>query len=125
GRRVTPNGTWWWAAVPIAAGVVPVVGALLLTGLVPLKGIALVPVAGILIGGALTATVLGGRRALDELGTRHGGGGAGGGVGLAGGGARPGGGPPPAGGAPLPGLDPTPAVGGGGPPVGRGHGRNP
>jgi putative ABC transport system permease protein len=72
GRRVTPNGTWWWAAVPIAAGVVPVVGALLLTGLVPLKGIALVPVAGILIGGALTATVLGGRRALDELGTRHG-----------------------------------------------------
>ncbi|MFG3493918.1 ABC transporter permease [Streptomyces sp. NPDC047928] len=72
GRRVTPNGTWWWAAAPIAAGVVPVVGALLLTGLVPLKGIALVPVGGILIGGALTATVLGGRRALDELAVRHG-----------------------------------------------------
>lgn len=32
----------------------------------------LVPVTGILIGGALTATVLGGRRALDELETRHG-----------------------------------------------------
>ncbi|OKK08129.1 ABC transporter permease [Streptomyces sp. CB03234] len=72
GRRITSNGTWWWAAVPIAAGVVPVVGALLLTGLVPLKGIALIPVTGILIGGALTATVLGGRRALDELDTRHG-----------------------------------------------------
>ncbi|ORT60457.1 ABC transporter permease [Streptomyces sp. CB03238] len=72
GRRITPNGTWWWAAVPIAAGVVPVVGALLLTGLVPLKGIALIPVTGILIGGALTATVLGGRRALEELDTRHG-----------------------------------------------------
>ncbi|MEU7277455.1 ABC transporter permease [Streptomyces sp. NPDC045431] len=72
GRRVTPNGTWWWAAVPIAAGVVPVVAALLLTGLVPVKGIALIPVTGILIGGALTATVLGGRRALDELATRHG-----------------------------------------------------
>ncbi|GAA3489698.1 MULTISPECIES: ABC transporter permease [Streptomyces] len=72
GRRITPNGTWWWAAVPIAAGVAPVVLALLLTGLVPPTGIALIPVTGILIGGALTATVLGGRRALDELTTRRG-----------------------------------------------------
>lgn len=72
GRRITRNRTWWWAAVPIGAGVVPVVGALLLTGLLPLRGIAVVPVTGILIGGALTATVLGGRRALDELGTRYG-----------------------------------------------------
>ncbi|AVZ72742.1 ABC transporter permease [Streptomyces lunaelactis] len=72
GRRITGNRTWWWAWLPIAAGVVPVVAALLLTGLVPLKGIALIPVTGILIGGALTATVLGGRRALDELGLRRG-----------------------------------------------------
>ncbi|WP_267244316.1 ABC transporter permease [Streptomyces sp. PR69] len=71
GRRITPNRTWRWAALPIAASVVPVV-ALLLTGLVPLKGIALIPVTGILIGGALTATVLGGRRALDELEARRG-----------------------------------------------------
>ncbi|AZK93894.1 MULTISPECIES: ABC transporter permease [Streptomyces] len=72
GRRITRNGTWWWVALPIGAGVFPVVGALLLTGLVPLKGIALVPVTGILIGGALTATVLAGRRALDELRQRNG-----------------------------------------------------
>ncbi|AWI28339.1 ABC transporter permease [Streptomyces tirandamycinicus] len=72
GRRVTPNGTWWLTALPIGAGVVPVVAALLLTGLVPVKGIALIPVTGILIGGGLTATVLAGRRALDELTTRHG-----------------------------------------------------
>ncbi|GHF34358.1 ABC transporter permease [Streptomyces mashuensis] len=72
GRRVTDNRTWWWAAAPVAAGVLPVVAALLLTGLVPLKGVALIPVTGILIGGALTATVLAGRRALDELRTRHG-----------------------------------------------------
>ncbi|GGY24830.1 hypothetical protein GCM10010326_18160 [Streptomyces xanthochromogenes] len=72
GRRMTANATWWWAAAPIAAGVAPVVAALLLTGLVPLKGIALIPVTGILIGGALTATVLGGRRALDELTARRG-----------------------------------------------------
>ncbi|MEU0836651.1 ABC transporter permease [Streptomyces sp. NPDC056231] len=72
GRRITGNRTWWWAAVPIAAGVTPVVALLLLTGLLPVRGIALIPVAGILIGGALTATVLGGRRALDELTTRRG-----------------------------------------------------
>ncbi|WP_245796065.1 ABC transporter permease [Actinacidiphila alni] len=72
GRRVTRNGTWWWAAVPIAAGALPVVVLLVLTGLVPVDGIALIPVAGILIGGALTATVLGGRRALEELRLRAG-----------------------------------------------------
>ncbi|WP_197359924.1 ABC transporter permease, partial [Streptomyces clavuligerus] len=63
---------WWWAGVPIAAGVLPVLAVVLLTGIVPPTGIALVPVAGIFIGGALTATVLAGRRALDELRTRHG-----------------------------------------------------
>ncbi|MGW1107774.1 ABC transporter permease [Streptomyces sp. NPDC002540] len=72
GRRVTRNRTWWWAALPIGAGVAPVIALLLSTGLVPVRGIALIPVTGILIGGALTATVLGGRRALDELTTRRG-----------------------------------------------------
>ncbi|WP_023588918.1 ABC transporter permease [Streptomyces thermolilacinus] len=72
GRRLTSGRTWWWAAAPIGAAVLPVVAALVLTGLVPVRGIALIPVTGILIGGALTATVLGGRRALDELATRHG-----------------------------------------------------
>lgn len=72
GRRVTRNGTWWWAAVPVGAGALPVVVLLVLTGLVPVDGIALIPVAGILIGGALTATVLGGRRALEELALRAG-----------------------------------------------------
>jgi putative ABC transport system permease protein len=72
GRRLTSDGTWWRTAAPIAAGVVPVFAALLLTGLVPLKSIALIPVTGILIGGAMTATVLAGRRALDELHQRYG-----------------------------------------------------
>lgn len=49
-----------------------VVLGLLLSGLVPLRGIAIVPVAGILIGGAMTATSLAGRRALDELTGRRG-----------------------------------------------------
>jgi putative ABC transport system permease protein len=72
GRRITRDPSWRWAAVPIAAGALPVVVLLVITGLVPVDGVALVPVAGILIGGALTATVLGGRRALEELRTRHG-----------------------------------------------------
>ncbi|WP_327174477.1 ABC transporter permease [Streptomyces sp. NBC_01335] len=72
GRRITGNRTWWLTCVPIAAGVAPVVGSLLLTGLVPLKGIALIAVTGILIGGALTVTVQAGRRALDELEQRRG-----------------------------------------------------
>ncbi|WP_233515072.1 ABC transporter permease [Marinitenerispora sediminis] len=42
------------------------------TGLVPATGLALIPVAGILIGGALTATSLAGRRAVEELRTRRG-----------------------------------------------------
>ncbi|MFB7508261.1 ABC transporter permease, partial [Streptomyces broussonetiae] len=43
GRRITGNHTWWWTAAPIAVGVIPVVVALLATGLVPLKGVALIP----------------------------------------------------------------------------------
>ncbi|UGY91163.1 ABC transporter permease [Streptomyces gobiensis] len=72
GRRITGNRTWWWATAPIAAGVLPVIATLVLTGLVPVEGIALIPIAGILIGGALTATVLAGRRALAELHGRRG-----------------------------------------------------
>ncbi|WP_371933756.1 ABC transporter permease [Streptomyces castrisilvae] len=72
GRRITSNGTWWWAALPIAAGVLPAVLLLLATGLLPPRGITLIPVTGILIGGALTATVLAGRQSLAALEQRHG-----------------------------------------------------
>ncbi|MFC8716985.1 ABC transporter permease [Kitasatospora sp. NPDC057198] len=72
GRGSTGRWEWAWAAVPIAAGVLPVLLLLAATGLLPAKGITVIPVAGILIGGALTATSLAGRRALDELRVRHG-----------------------------------------------------
>jgi putative ABC transport system permease protein len=72
GRRMTRDRSGWWAAVPVGLGTTPVVLGLLLGGLVPLKGIVLVPIAGILIGGAMTATALAGRRALDELTRRRG-----------------------------------------------------
>lgn len=72
GRRITHNRTWRRAAVPIAAGGTAVAATLPLTGLVRVDDIALTPVSGILIGGALTGTVLAGRRALDELTARRG-----------------------------------------------------
>ncbi|MFF7457396.1 ABC transporter permease [Kitasatospora sp. NPDC008115] len=74
GRRMVPapGRGWPWAAVPIGAGVLPVLVLLLGSGLLPPKGLSVIPVAGILIGGALTATSLSGRRAMDELRQRHG-----------------------------------------------------
>lgn len=60
------------AALAIAGGVAPILALLLGTGLVPVAPVAVVPVAGILIGGAMTATSLAGRRAVEELRTRRG-----------------------------------------------------
>ena len=72
GRRLTRQGAWWLAAAPVVLGAVPVAGGLMLSGLIPLETIAVVPIVGILIGGAMTATTLAGKRALDALRTRHG-----------------------------------------------------
>ena len=71
-RRITPDRSGWWSALPIAAAPLPVTALLVLGGVVPPEGIAVIPMAGILIGGTMTATALGGRRALDELEARHG-----------------------------------------------------
>jgi putative ABC transport system permease protein len=59
-------------ALPIVGGAAPVVTLVLASGTVPLRGVAVIPVAGILIGGAMTATSLAGRRLRDELAARHG-----------------------------------------------------
>ena len=59
-------------ALPILGGTVPVVTLVLASGAVPLRGIAVIPIAGILIGGAMTATSLAGRRLRDELTARRG-----------------------------------------------------
>ncbi|HEY2222218.1 ABC transporter permease [Actinomycetospora sp.] len=70
-RRMTTHRSGFLAAAAIVAGVVPVLAITLASGAVPLTGIAVVPVAGIVIGGAMTATSLGGRRALDDLESRR------------------------------------------------------
>jgi putative ABC transport system permease protein len=73
GRRVSNSSvSRRWAAVPILVAVVPIVAGLVIARVVPTGGITLVPVTGILIGGAMTATSLAGRRTLDELAVRRG-----------------------------------------------------
>lgn len=70
-ERVRP-GQLLPMALPIIGGAVPVVVLVLASGVVPLRGEAVIPVAGILIGGAMTATSLAGRRLREELTTRRG-----------------------------------------------------
>jgi putative ABC transport system permease protein len=72
GRRMTRARSGWWAGGPILAGTLPVLAGLLVAGLLPPTGLAVIPVAGILIGGAMTATSLAGRGALGELAARRG-----------------------------------------------------
>lgn len=71
-RRVTRDPCGWWLAAPIGGSVFPVVLALLVTGVLPTRALAVIPVSGILLGGAMTASALAGRRATDELRARHG-----------------------------------------------------
>jgi putative ABC transport system permease protein len=70
-RSQAQRGSAWLAAA-LATGMVAVIPLLLLTGVVPLKGVALVPVFGIVLGGTMTASAVAARRALDALGQRVG-----------------------------------------------------
>ena len=72
GRRMTGGWSAAWATGPIVASTLPVIAVLLLTGVLPSQALAVIPASGILIGGAMTACTLAGRRALDELATRRG-----------------------------------------------------
>lgn len=71
GRRVDP-ARWWWAAAPIAAGVLPASAALLATGVLPFEGLALIALVGQQVGGAMTTASLAGRRVAAELAGRRG-----------------------------------------------------
>jgi putative ABC transport system permease protein len=72
GRRLNRGGRWWFALGPVVLGAAPVAGALMLSGLIPHQTIAVVPIVGILIGGAMTATTLAGKHALAALRNRRG-----------------------------------------------------
>jgi len=72
GTRICRGRRWLWALLPVMLGTTPLLAGLVLSGVVPPRGIAMIPIGGILIGGAMTATSLAGRRALDELRSRRG-----------------------------------------------------
>jgi putative ABC transport system permease protein len=70
-RSQATRGSFWLAAA-LGAGMAAVIPLLLLTGVVPLAGVALVPVFGIVLGGTMTATAVSARRAMDALSLRAG-----------------------------------------------------
>jgi putative ABC transport system permease protein len=59
-----------WMALSIGAGAAPVIGLCLASGVIPLRGPGVIPLAGIVIGGTMIAAVLAGRRAFQELRTQ-------------------------------------------------------
>ncbi|GAB3474831.1 ABC transporter permease [Amycolatopsis cihanbeyliensis] len=71
-RRIAAPRAVGYVAAAIGSGVAPVLGLVLASGAVPLRPIAVMPIAGIVIGGAMSATSQAARRALDDLRTRHG-----------------------------------------------------
>ena len=70
-RRIGAPRAWVWSAASMAVGVAPVLVIVLGSGAVPFKGIAIIPVAGIVVGNAMTANTLVGRRAFAALREEH------------------------------------------------------
>ncbi len=71
-RRVGAPRAWPWVAAAMAAGVVPVLTIIFASRAVPWNGASLVPMAGIIIGGTMTAHSLTGRRSFAALREEHG-----------------------------------------------------
>ncbi|MDP3893041.1 ABC transporter permease [Nocardioides sp.] len=61
-----------WVGLAIGAGAFPVIALCLGSGVIPLNGAGVIPIAGIVIGAAMTASTLTGRRAFDELAAQRG-----------------------------------------------------
>lgn len=70
-RSMAGHGSLW-LALPLLAGLTATVPPMLLTGLIPASGVALVPIGGILLGGTMTATAVAARLALNMLAVRAG-----------------------------------------------------
>lgn len=71
-RRIGATRAWPWVAVSVASGCVPVLLIIFVSGSVPLNGPSLVPMAGIVIGNAMTVCSLASRRAFAALRDEHG-----------------------------------------------------
>ncbi|MEU1205306.1 ABC transporter permease [Nocardia sp. NPDC005825] len=69
------SGAGWsasWLTLSLGTGACASLLPMLVGGVVPLTGVTVVPIGGILLGGTMTATSLASRRALDALETRQG-----------------------------------------------------
>lgn len=71
-HRIGALRDWPSVALAIGGGVTPVLALVLASGVVPARPVAVVPIAGIVIGGAMTATSQAARRAVDTLRDRYG-----------------------------------------------------
>ncbi|WP_305093112.1 ABC transporter permease [Prescottella sp. R16] len=71
-RRSQAGRSAVWLASALAVGVGLVVPLMLVSGVVPLEGVALVPIGGIVLGNAMTATSLAAKRGLDAIEQRWG-----------------------------------------------------
>lgn len=66
-RRVEATRAWPWTTVAMLCGLLPVIAIILITRTVPLEGIALIPVVGIILGNTMNGHTLVGRRAFNAL----------------------------------------------------------
>lgn len=71
-RRSQAQRGSWWLAGSLAVGLLSVLPLLLMSGVVPVDGVAIVPMVGIVLGGTMTAVAVAARRALDTLNLRAG-----------------------------------------------------
>lgn len=71
-RRIEAPRTWPWVGTAILTGVVPTLAVIFASGAVPFAGASLVPIAGIVIGGAMTANSLTGRRVFTAMRDEYG-----------------------------------------------------
>ncbi|RPA57789.1 ABC transporter permease [Gordonia oryzae] len=74
GRRapIRAIGSTLWCLLPVAVPTIVVVAGIVALGVLPATGLAIIPTAGIMFGGAMNTTSFAGRRAHDELTTRRG-----------------------------------------------------
>src|SRR5665811_1022728 len=66
-KRVGVPACWPWVSLAMAAGILPVLLIVYLTGTAPLNGLSLIPIAGIVIGNMMTAHTLVARNSFTHL----------------------------------------------------------
>ena len=66
-KRVGVTACWPWVSLAMAAGILPVLLIVYLTGTAPLNGLSLIPIAGIVIGNMMTAHTLVARNSFTHL----------------------------------------------------------